>query len=146
MPNWCNNNVTISHTDPTKIEALAAAVREGKFCNFVKPVPASLHIVAGRVGDDNDPEQIKAIIEKAYFQEGLAGKIQGNQNYISLTEEMDEVAYSVLKGLHNATVKITNGDVIDGSMRFMVDESNGDLRIYPISIYCYEEDGKFCFY
>lgn len=91
-------------------------------------------------------EQIKAIIEKAYFQEGLAGKIQGNQNFISLTEELDEVAYSVLKGLHNATVKITNGDVIDGSMRFMVDESNGDLRIYPISIYCYEEDGKFCFY
>ena len=91
-------------------------------------------------------EPIKAIIEKAYFKEGLAGKIQGNQNYISLTEEMDEVAYSVLKGLHNATVKITNGDVIDGSMRFLVDESNGDLRIYPISIYCYEEDGKFCFY
>jgi hypothetical protein len=59
MPNWCNNNVTISHSDPAKIEALAAAVREGKFCNFVKPVPESLHIVAGRVGDSTDPKQIE---------------------------------------------------------------------------------------
>lgn len=90
-------------------------------------------------------EQIKAIIDKAYFQEGLAGKIQGNQNYIVLTEELDEVAHSVLKGLHHATVKITN-EIVDGSMRFMVDESQGEIRIYPISIYCYEEDGKYCFY
>jgi hypothetical protein len=91
-------------------------------------------------------EPLKKIIEKAYFQEGLAGKIQGNQNYIVLTEEIDEVAYSVLKGLHHATAKIANADVIDGCMRFMIDESHDELRMYPISIYCYEEDGKYCFY
>ena len=59
MPNWCNNNVTISHTDPAKMAALAQAVREGKFCNHVKPVPQSLHIVSGRVGDSTDPKQIE---------------------------------------------------------------------------------------
>lgn len=59
MPNWCNNNISISHPDRSKMEALAQAVREGKFCNFVKPVPESLHIVAGRVGDDTDPKQIE---------------------------------------------------------------------------------------
>jgi hypothetical protein len=91
-------------------------------------------------------EQLKSIIEKAYFQKGLAGKIQGNENYISITEEIDEAAHSVMKGLHHATVKITNAEVIDGSMRFMIDESHGEIRIYPISIYCYEEDGKYCFY
>jgi hypothetical protein len=59
MPNWCNNRVVISHEDTTKLEALATAIREGKFCNHVIPVPESLHIVAGRVGDDNDPKQIE---------------------------------------------------------------------------------------
>jgi hypothetical protein len=59
MPNWCNNTVQINHKDPAKMYALVEAVNEGKFCNFAIPVPESLHIVAGRVGDDTDPEQIK---------------------------------------------------------------------------------------
>jgi hypothetical protein len=59
MPNWCNNNVTISHADSTKLEALAAAVREGKFLNHVIPVPEDLQIVAGRVGADDNPDQIE---------------------------------------------------------------------------------------
>jgi len=59
MPNWCNNTVEINHTDKTKMYALVEAINEGKFCNFAKPVPESLHIVAGRVGDDTDPKQIE---------------------------------------------------------------------------------------
>ena len=59
MPNWCNNTVEINHTDKTKMYALVEAINEGKFCNFAKPVPESLQIVAGRVGDDTNPEQIK---------------------------------------------------------------------------------------
>ena len=58
MPNWCNNTITITHPDPVKLEALAAAVREGKFCNFIHPVPEDLHITAGREGSDDDPKQI----------------------------------------------------------------------------------------
>lgn len=58
MPNWCNNRVVISHEDTAKLEALVAAVKEGKFCDHVIPVPEDLHIVAGRVGDDTDPAQI----------------------------------------------------------------------------------------
>ena len=91
-------------------------------------------------------EALRGIIQKSYFIEGLAGKIQGKENYMVLSEEIDEVAHTVLKGLHNATVKIVNPDIIDGAMRFMVDESNGDLRIYPISIYCIKEDEKYIFY
>ena len=59
MPNWCNNTVEIGHSDPAKIRELVAAVNEGKFLNYCKPVPEALQIVAGRVGDDADPEQIK---------------------------------------------------------------------------------------
>jgi hypothetical protein len=58
MPNWCNNNVSISHPDRSKMEALLVAVKAGEFCNHVKPVPEELKIVAGRVGDDNDAAQI----------------------------------------------------------------------------------------
>lgn len=59
MPNWCNNRVVISHEDTAKLEALAVAVREGKFCNHVIPVPEDLQIVAGRVGDDTNPDQVE---------------------------------------------------------------------------------------
>jgi len=59
MPNWCNNSVTITHTDTAKMQALVAAVKEGKFCNHVIPVPEDLQIVAGRVGDDTNPDQIE---------------------------------------------------------------------------------------
>ena len=59
MPNWCNNTVQINHEDPAKMYALVEAINEGKFLNYCRPVPEALQIVAGRVGDDNDPKQIE---------------------------------------------------------------------------------------
>ena len=58
MPNWCNNNVVISHRDPAVLEALAASVREGKFCNHVIPTPEDLNITAGSLGHGT-PEQLE---------------------------------------------------------------------------------------
>lgn len=89
---------------------------------------------------------LKGIIEKAYFEEGLAGKIMGNNNFIIVNEEVDDISYTIFKGLNNATVKITNSDVIDGSMRFMIDETSGEVRLYPISIYCVKEEERYTFY
>jgi hypothetical protein len=59
MPNWCNNRVVISHEDTAKLEALASAIKEGKFCNHVIPVPESLHIVAGRVSDEAEQKKLE---------------------------------------------------------------------------------------
>jgi len=59
MPNWCNNTVTLEHSDPAMIERAKAAFLDGKFLNEFIPVPDDLHIVAGRVGDDTDPKQIE---------------------------------------------------------------------------------------
>ena len=59
MPNWCNNTVEVDHPDTNKLKELVLAFNEGKMCNYIKPVPESLHIVAGRVGDDTDPKQIE---------------------------------------------------------------------------------------
>ena len=59
MPNWCNNRVVISHPDTAKLEALVGAIKEGNFLKHIVPIPEDLNIVAGRVGDDTNPEQIE---------------------------------------------------------------------------------------
>ncbi len=91
----------------------------------------------------SDSTSIQEIIEKAYFEEGQMGKILGKKHYLTI-DESDEINYTIFKGLNNATVKITN-EIIDGSMRFIVDETEGDIRLYPISVYCVKEQ-KYSFY
>jgi len=75
MPNWCNNRVVISHEDTEKLEALVSAIKDGKFCNHVIPVPEDLQIVAGRVGADDEPDQIE--LERR-TQENIAKYGAGN--------------------------------------------------------------------
>ena len=59
MPNWCNNTLEITHSDPAMIERARVAFKEGRLLDEFVPVPKELHIVAGRVGDDTDPKQIE---------------------------------------------------------------------------------------
>ena len=59
MPNWCNNYLVLEHDNPEMITRAKKAYAEGKLLEEFCPVPASLHIVAGRVGDDTDPKQIE---------------------------------------------------------------------------------------
>jgi hypothetical protein len=59
MPNWCNNTLELQHEDPAMIERAKRAFAEGKLLSEFCPVPDSLHIVAGRVGDDADEAQKK---------------------------------------------------------------------------------------
>lgn len=92
----------------------------------------------------NNSDEIKTIIEKSYFEDGQMGKILGKKHYLTINES-DDVNFAIFKGLHNATVKISNQDVIDGNMRFIVDETDGDIKLYPISVYCIKED-KYIFY
>ena len=60
MPNWCNNSVEIRHEDPAMIERVREAFNKGALLNEFIPVPESLHIVAGSVGD---PDEQKKLIE-----------------------------------------------------------------------------------
>ena len=59
MPNWCNNTLELEHDDPAMITRARKAFNEGRLLAEFVPVPESLHIVAGRVGDDTDPAQIE---------------------------------------------------------------------------------------
>lgn len=70
MPNWCNNSVEISHEDVSKMEALVAAVNEGKFCNHVIPTPKELtETVSGHCGEGYAQElnQFKMQLNEKYF-------------------------------------------------------------------------------
>jgi hypothetical protein len=53
MPNWCANTVTLRHADPAMIARAKEAFVQGKFLNEFVPIPESLHIVAGSVGEQD---------------------------------------------------------------------------------------------
>jgi hypothetical protein len=92
----------------------------------------------------SNTEAIRSLIEKAYFEEGYMGKIMGKNHFIKV-DESNDVDYTIFKGLNSVTAKITN-EAIDGAMRFMIDETQGEIRLYPISIYCIKEEDRYIFY
>jgi hypothetical protein len=59
MPNWCNNVVELAHEDPAMIERAKDAFNRGEFLNEFIPVPESLRIVAGRVGDEAEQKKLE---------------------------------------------------------------------------------------
>jgi len=63
MPNWCNNTLNLRHEDPAMIERAKAAFADGKFLNEFVPIPESLHIVAGSVGDGDEQAALEAQTE-----------------------------------------------------------------------------------
>ena len=96
----------------------------------------------------NDSKKLENLIQKSYFKNDQKGKLLGKKNYIEVVADKDDVTHTIIKGLHNITVKLTNDNLIDGTMRFIIDESNQDkIKMYPISIYCIlSPEKKYCFY
>jgi hypothetical protein len=95
----------------------------------------------------SNKKELKRLIEKSYFEDGYKGKLLTKENFIEVTQEVDDVTYSIIKGLNNATIKVTNIDVIDGTCRFLVDDTGENPKLYPISMYCIIDDNKkYIFY
>lgn len=92
-----------------------------------------------------DSDELSNLISKSYFLEGDSGKILKRDHYLKIDESKD-IDYSIFKGLNGGTVKIHNDDIINGSMRFMIEESNDEIHLYPISIYAVKEENKYSFY
>ena len=59
MPNWCNNNLTLTHEDPQMIQRAYDALERGEFLQEFIPVPEDLHIVAGSVGDAKEQKELE---------------------------------------------------------------------------------------
>ena len=59
MPNWCHNNVSISHADPDKLRVLVEAVNAKRFLDFAIPVPHDLaETVAGFQGNCDEQTEV----------------------------------------------------------------------------------------
>jgi len=59
MPNWCNNTLELAHEDPAMLERARVAFNEGKLCNEFVPVPQSLQITAGFLGDGEEQRKLE---------------------------------------------------------------------------------------
>jgi hypothetical protein len=59
MPNWCNNYLELTHDDPAMIERAKKAYVDGRLLDEFCPVPKSLHIVAGCVGDPDEQKKLE---------------------------------------------------------------------------------------
>ena len=68
MPNWCNNNLTLTHEDPAMILRAKEALDRGEFLNEFIPVPEDLKITSGFLGDGDAQKELerqtKANVEK----------------------------------------------------------------------------------
>ena len=92
-------------------------------------------------------EILENLIKKSYFEGGQMGRLLGQKNFIQLTPQVDDVVYTVAKGLHNATIKLTNSELIDGTFRFIVEDVDDSVKLIPISKFCIvDENQKYSFY
>jgi hypothetical protein len=91
-----------------------------------------------------DKVQLDNVIKESYFNTGTKGKLVGKK--ISLKISKEDPLFIVFKGLNNMTAKIINEDIIDGSVRCVVDETSDMINLYPVNPYCILEDEKYSFY
>lgn len=62
MPNWCNNNLTLTHEDPAMIQRAFDALERGEFLNEFIPVPQELKDTIS--GFHGDPEEQRKLEEQ----------------------------------------------------------------------------------
>lgn len=91
-----------------------------------------------------DNQQLDQVIQKSYFEDGTLGKLVGKKSYVTIGSE--DPLFIIFKGLNNITVKLLNEEMIDGSMRCVVDETESVINLYPVNNYCIVEDKKYSFY
>jgi hypothetical protein len=91
-----------------------------------------------------DSKELEDIIKKCYFDNGNNGRLHNEKNFLSIKKE--DVLSTLFTGLSNSTIRITNDAMIDGIMRFVIEETKKEIKLYPCSIYCIIEDGKYSFY
>jgi len=95
----------------------------------------------------SNKEILNTLIQKSYFNDGQMGRLMGQKNFIELTPQVDDVVHTVAKGLHNATIKLTNSELIDGTFRFIIEDINDEIKLIPISMFCIvDENEKYSFY
>lgn len=65
MPNWCDNKLTIGHSDSSIVARARNAFMNRQLLNEFIPIPHELKIVSGRIGTENDPKQVLLVAQYA---------------------------------------------------------------------------------
>ncbi len=91
-----------------------------------------------------DKSQLSQVIQDSYFTDGTKGKLVGKKSCIKI--DKSDPLFIVFKGLNNMTAKILNDELIDGSVRCVIDETSENINLYPVNSYCIVEDEKYSFY
>jgi hypothetical protein len=91
-------------------------------------------------------QDLKEIIEKNYFELGDRGKIASKSNRFPLKITKENPNYIIFKGWNNNFVRLTNDDLMTSSLKFIVEETQDEVNLYPINTYCVLEEEKYSFY
>lgn len=89
-------------------------------------------------------KELENVIKKSYFSDENNGKLCGKKSHLKIDKK--DPIYIMLKGLNNMTIRIINEEIVDGCVRFVVDEHETHIHLFPCSIYCIIENEKYCFY
>lgn len=95
MPNWCNNRLTLTHSDPAQIERAVKAFKDGRLLAEFIPVPQELRDTVASPGtsDEELVAQRNANVEKYGYPDwwafcvnewGTKWDVDGEADYIEI--------------------------------------------------------------
>lgn len=90
----------------------------------------------------NNDDILSDLIQKAYFEKGQMGKLMGD-DYCIESSQIKDSKIDYLKDLDGSIIKATNENIINGSIRLIVNSSKTGFQLKPVSIYCIEENDKY---
>ncbi len=79
------------------------------------------------------------LIKKSYKDGVLSDKTQ------KLTYDKNSAMYNLCKGLSNLFIRLYNDKIMDGSIKFIINEEEENIGLYPCSLYCEYENKKYNF-
>lgn len=79
------------------------------------------------------------LIKKSYSGGILVDKMQ------KLSFDSTTPTYHLCKGLTNLGARLYNDSIIDGTAKFIIEEEQDGVNLYPCSIYCEYENNKYTF-
>ncbi len=93
-----------------------------------------------------DRQALDNLIQGVYFDDLRNGKLS-NKEKMALKVAKNDPLSILFRGLDNTIVRGYNNDLIEGTMRFVVNESGPEhIELIPCSVYCVIENDKYSFY
>lgn len=86
-----------------------------------------------------DTKLLSSFIELCYNDGILTDKNK------KMTFDKTSHIYNLCKGLSNLTVRIWNDEILDGTMRLIIDDTINEVSLYPCSIVYVMDNNKYSF-